>query len=165
MLGAIHEATAATVLTVAAADELASSCTSSGFGQARGTAGSLLSGEATGELDWEILPSVSVSRELVSAFSTSSLSAAALSVEALCPMPHYCEGDASLCQKRCTGERVPADDWTYYSIVAGSRVGLDADKLAIGVILKIALKVFQKSFEGDKTSACLAPLVGSQAPN
>ena len=87
MLSAIHEATAATVLTVAAADELASSCTSSGFGQARGTAGSLLSGEATGELDWEILPSpVSVSRELVSAFSTSSLSAAALSVEALCPM-------------------------------------------------------------------------------
>ena len=87
MLSAIHEATAATVLTVAAADELASSCTSSGFGQARGTAGSLLSGEATGELDWEIVPSVSVSRELVSAFSTSSLSAAALSVEALCPMP------------------------------------------------------------------------------
>ena len=80
MLSAIHEATAATVLTVAAADELASSCTSSGFGQARGTAGSLLSGEATGELDWETLPSpVSVSRELVSAFSTSSLSAAALS--------------------------------------------------------------------------------------
>ena len=87
MLSAIHEATAATILTVAAADELASSCTSSGFGQARGTAGSLLSGEATGELDWETLPSVSVSRELVSAFSTSSLSAAALSVEALCPMP------------------------------------------------------------------------------
>ena len=105
MLSAIHEATAATVLTVAAADELASSCTSSGFGQARGTAGSLLSGEATGELDWEILPSVSVSRELVSAFSTSSLSAAALSVDALCPMPlRGSEGDASLCQKRCTGE-------------------------------------------------------------
>ena len=91
MLSAIQEATAATVLTVAAADELASSCTSSGFGQARGTAGSLLSGEATGELDWEILPSVSVSRELVSAFSTSSLSAAALSVEALCPMPRTCK--------------------------------------------------------------------------
>ena len=100
MLSAIHEATAATVLTVAAADELASSCTSSGFGQARGTAGCLLSGEATGELDWEIVPSVSVSRELVSAFSTSSLSAAALSVDALCPIL------ASLCQKRCTGGAV-----------------------------------------------------------
>ena len=101
MLSAIHEATAATVLTVAAADELASSCTSSGFGQARGTAGSLLSGEATGELDWEILPSVSVSRELVSAFSTSSLSAAALSVEALCPMPR--------CQARYVCKSLPKE--------------------------------------------------------
>ena len=109
MLSAIHEATAATVLTVAAADELASSCTSSGFGQARGTAGSLLSGEATGELDWEILPSpVSVSRELVSAFSTSSLSAAALSVEALCPMPRWVVVQV-FCQMRCTGGAV-ADD-------------------------------------------------------
>ena len=116
MLSAIHEATAATVLTVAAADELASSCTSSGFGQARGTAGSLLSGEATGELDWEILPSpVSVSRELVSAFSTSSLSAAALSVEALCPMPRWVVVQV-FCQMRCTGEPVAADDY------AGSNV-------------------------------------------
>ena len=117
MLSAIHEATAATVLTVAAADELASSCTSSGFGQARGTAGSLLSGEATGELDWEILPSVSVSRELVSAFSTSSLSAAALSVEALCPMPRCVWVNASLSQKRCTGECPSGRSGIYYSIL------------------------------------------------
>ena len=116
MLSAIHEATAATVLTVAAADELASSCTSSGFGQARGTAGSLLSGEATGELDWETLPSpVSVSRELVSAFSTSSLSAAALSVEALCPMPR-CGGGASLCQMRCTGCCIWTSVWTVWGV-------------------------------------------------
>ena len=108
MLSAIHEATAATVLTVAAADELASSCTSSGFGQARGTAGSLLSGEATGELDWEILPSVSVSRELVSAFSTSSLSAAALSVEALCPMRRW--NVMQVFAKRGAQGSVPADD-------------------------------------------------------
>ena len=108
MLSAIHEATAATVLTVAAADELASSCTSSGFGQARGMAGSLLSGEATGELDWEILPSpVSVSRELVSAFSTSSLSGAALSVDTLCPMPSLqC---ASLFPNQVARDAGPAD--------------------------------------------------------
>ena len=130
MLSAIHEATAATVLTVAAADELASSCTSSGFGQARGTAGSLLSGEATGELDWEILPSVSVSRELVSAFSTSSLSAAALSVEALCPMPAVvvCKSlpnevhRGASCSGRLRGIKCTL------ALVAGSRVGLDADK-------------------------------------
>ena len=127
MLSAIHEATAATVLTVAAADELASSCTSSGFGQARGTAGSLLSGEATGELDWETLPSpVSVSRELVSAFSTSSLSAAALSVEALCPMPR----GASFFPNEVAGEAQLSGhdlEHIYFRIGAASRGGLDAD--------------------------------------
>jgi hypothetical protein len=110
MLSAIHEATAATVLTVAAADELASSCTSSGFGQARGMAGSLLSGEATGELDWEILPSpVSVSRELVSAFSTSSLSGAALSVDTLCPMPFVSSLECKSFPNQVAGDAGPAD--------------------------------------------------------
>ena len=140
MLSAIHEATAATVLTVAAADELASSCTSSGFGQARGMAGSLLSGEATGELDWEILPSpVSVSRELVSAFSTSSLSGAALSVDTLCPMPFVPRWSASLFQIRWQGTQVQrtigVSKFTV-ALVAGSRVRLHADKCGIQVILK-----------------------------
>ncbi len=86
MLSPIHETTAAAVLTVAAADELASSC-ASGFGRAGAAAGSTLSGEPTGELGWETLPSsVSVSRELFSDFSTSSLSAADLSAEEVCPM-------------------------------------------------------------------------------
>eukprot|EP00964_Phaeocystis_antarctica_P021894 scaffold12161_cov69-Phaeocystis_antarctica.AAC.4 len=86
MLSPIHETTAAAVLTVAAADELASSC-ASGFGRAGAAAGSTLSGEPTGELGWETLPSsVSVSRELFSDFSTSSLSAADLSAEEVCPI-------------------------------------------------------------------------------
>ena len=89
ILSAIHETTAAAVLTVVAADELASS-SASGFsraGAAAGTAGSTLSGEPTGELGWEMLPSsVSVSRELFSAFSTSSLSAEDLSADKVCPI-------------------------------------------------------------------------------
>ena len=85
MLSAIHETTAAAVLTVVAADELASSCASS-FGRAGATGAGTLSGEPTGEptgeLGWP--SSVSVSRELFSAFSTSSLSAADLSGEEVC---------------------------------------------------------------------------------
>ena len=97
ILSAIHETTAAAVLTVVAADELASS-SASGFsraGAAAGTAGSTLSGEPTGELGWEILPSsVSVSRELFSAFSTSSLSAEDLSADKVCPI-----ASAKFCSK------------------------------------------------------------------
>ena len=89
ILRAIHETTAAAVLTVVAAEELASS-SASGFsraGAAAGTAGSTLSGEPTGEPGWEILPSsVSVSRELFSAFSTSSRSAEDLSADKVCPI-------------------------------------------------------------------------------
>lgn len=103
ILSAIHETTAAAVLTVVAADELASS-SASGFsraGAAAGTAGSTLSGEPTGELGWEILPSsVSVSRELFSAFSTSSLSAEDLSADKVCPI-----ASAKFCSK-CVVSRV-----------------------------------------------------------
>ena len=89
ILSAIHETTAAAVLTVVAADELASS-SASGFsraGAAAGTVGSTLSGEPNGEFGWEILPSSdSVSRELVSAFSISSLSVEDLGAAKVCPM-------------------------------------------------------------------------------